>query len=78
MAVDLCFSLALKGSRAAQKMREPPSWKVEAFVPCSPNPLQECTEPHFAASSFHVIIWITKERHKLDGSPAFSWHHGQA
>lgn len=78
MAIDLCSFFAFKGSGAAQKIREPPSWKVETFVPCSPLPLQEYTGAHYAASAFHVIIWITKERHKMDGSPFISRHHGRA
>ena len=52
-------------------MRKPPSWNVEVFVSYSPLPLQECTEPPYVASAFHVIIWITKERRKMDGALSF-------
>lgn len=76
MTVDLCYFLAFKGIWAAQENKEGSFLKGWGLCSLLPLPLQECIGPHYSASAFHGIIWITKERHKMDGSHFISWHHG--
>lgn len=78
MVVDLCSFLALKGSRGCLENEEASfleCWGL-CFLLCPPPPRMH--RASLCCFCFHVIIWITKERRKMDLSPFISWHQGQA
>ena len=78
MVVDLCSFLALKGSWGCLENEEASfleCWGL-CFLLCPPPPRMH--RASLCCFCFHVIIWITKERRKMDLSPFISWHQGQA